>query len=67
MQYTRDAFYADYFVLPRAHAVYRTSAHERLLESLSEGTSLDHEYILYASQRSTGQRDGNIGQVTFSI
>ena len=45
------------FSVFRARAVYQTSAHERLLESLSEGTALDHEYVLYASQRSNGQRD----------
>ncbi len=34
-----------------------TSSHERLLDTLSDGTMLDHEYILYASQRIIGQRE----------
>ncbi len=50
----------------RATAVNETSAHERLLDTLSDGAMLDHEYVLYASQRIIGQRNAgsSMGQVT---
>mmetsp|Transcript_54143 Transcript_54143/g.113179 ORF Transcript_54143/g.113179 Transcript_54143/m.113179 type:complete len:303 (+) Transcript_54143:179-1087(+) len=41
----------------RARAVNETTAHERFLDTLSDGAMLDHEYVLYASQRIIGQRD----------
>eukprot|EP00291_Cryptomonas_curvata_P028560 CAMPEP_0172209152 /NCGR_PEP_ID=MMETSP1050-20130122/34929_1 /TAXON_ID=233186 /ORGANISM="Cryptomonas curvata, Strain CCAP979/52" /LENGTH=1033 /DNA_ID=CAMNT_0012888943 /DNA_START=216 /DNA_END=3314 /DNA_ORIENTATION=+ len=44
-------------VFVRARAVNETTAHERFLDTLSDGAMLDHEYVLYASQRIIGQRD----------
>jgi hypothetical protein len=51
----------------RAHAVYQT-AHERLLEVVSNGAALDHEYVLYALQRSVGQNitGPHMGKVTLN-
>jgi hypothetical protein len=40
-----------------AQAVYHTTAHERLLEALNDQVALDHQYVLYAAQRSTSQRE----------
>mmetsp|Transcript_17439 Transcript_17439/g.48149 ORF Transcript_17439/g.48149 Transcript_17439/m.48149 type:complete len:1292 (-) Transcript_17439:986-4861(-) len=41
----------------RAQAISQTSAHERMIEALSDHTTIEHDYILFASQRGSGQPD----------
>mmetsp|Transcript_88598 Transcript_88598/g.235788 ORF Transcript_88598/g.235788 Transcript_88598/m.235788 type:complete len:780 (+) Transcript_88598:387-2726(+) len=46
-------------IFVKAQAIHQTSAHERLIETLRDRIQLDYEYILFASQRGSGQPDAS--------